>query len=211
MTTQNNLLPISEIIRQAQKSGATLGHGDPKIHLAYLTKIRLLPQAVRRKVDGQIVGCYPESVVPLLKKIEEMKQAGLTYSQIKFQIHNTGLVKSEMGNRKLDTKAEIENWGYHLSSHFSPQNLTSQLSSPTSNGFAFLLIGLLLGFLLAVNNHTVPASQQSTTASLPTNNNVSPVIKLVNGENSSSDPIYLIAIPNQNLYKLGKTDINLLR
>lgn len=182
---QNNLLAIDEIISRAKKSGAALGHGDPKVHLAYLTKIRLLPQAARKKIGNRISGCYPEYVVPLLRKIEELKSGGLTYAQIRLQLASPESAKSPMA--------------------------TNYSSAPTSSSpLTFLLIGLLLGFLLA-SNYPAGSVKIAATATLPANTNTNSLIKVVSANNSGSDPIYLIAIPNQNLYKLGTTNINLLK
>jgi len=191
---QNNLLTIEEIISRTKKSGTFLGHGDPKVHLAYLTKIRLLPQTIRRKVNNKIVGCYPESVPSLLQKIENLRSSGLTYSQIRFQLSNGQVVQTPA---------------------FSFRSVTNELApiKNYSNGLAFLMIGLILGFLLAHNNSggLVSTAKAATVTNLPTDATSQSIIKVVNGDNSSSDPIYLIAIPQQNLYKLGKTDINSLK
>lgn len=180
---QNNLLTIDEVITKARKSGATLGHGDPKVHLAYLTKLRLLPQAIRRKIADKIVGCYPENVLTTIKKIEELKSAGLSYSQIRYQL--------SAGSPVVPNFAPVY-----------PQN--DRFSS-----LAFLLIGLILGFLLATN-FSGNAIKTAQATALPENTN-STLVKIESSQNPGSEPIYLIAIPNENLYKLGKTDINLLK
>lgn len=197
---QNNLLAINEVISRARKSGVFLGHGDPKVHLAYLTKIRLLPQTVRRKIGDRIVGCYPEYVIPLLSKIEEMKSARLTYSQIKYQLQNQTQDPGKLPFSSSPLPASF------LESHY-PNPLSGSHSSIT-----FLFIGLILGFLLAVNsNNSALVPNRQISATLPENHNSQPAIRIVEGGNATTDPIYLIAIPNQNLYKLGKTDINLLK
>lgn len=169
-----NLLPIGQIIKAAKTAGVTFGHGDPKLHLAYLTKLRLLPQTIRRKIGDGISGCYPEYVVPLLAHIEDLRNKGLSYSQIKFQLDN-------------------------------PQPKIQALYNP----LAFLIIGLILGFLLATNNNSYKQNSQPLGQSintLPDN-----LVKTVQASNSASDPIYLIAIPQQNLYKLGQTNISFLK
>ena len=168
-----NLLPIDQIVKKARQSGTALGHGDPKIHLAYLTKLKLLPQAIRRKIGEKIQGCYPDYILPLLSKIENLRSKGLSYSQIRFQLNE---------NQTL---------------------VTPQYATSNNQSLAFLIIGLILGFLLATTN----ANPSYKPAEIPTTD----FQKVVSNQNSSSDPIYLLAIPNQNLYKLGKININELR
>lgn len=214
---QNNLISIDEIITRARKLGATLGHGSPKVHLAYLTKLHLLPPAIRRKTrlpDGQvsskITGCYPEYVILLVKRIEEMKTAGLTYSQIRFQLKNQDEMPGAR-DKRLDWKQEIGGKSL-IPNFYSPDpNLVPRLLFPASspNALAFLITGLILGFLLATSRNLNQTPPTPITI-LPGESN-SPITQAIRSNNSSSDPIYVIAIPNQNLYKLGKTDINLLR
>lgn len=151
----DQLVPISTISKLS---------GVSKIHLAYLTKLRLIPQTIRRKVDGAITGCYPESVLKQLQKIEGMKDRGLTYSQIRFAIN-------------------------------SPAALNFNINGP-----AFLIIGLVLGYIVA----NLRVSAPTAVASVPADT------KLTVRHETQSDPVYLIAIPEKNLYKLGKLDINSL-
>lgn len=181
---QNNLLAIDEIIARARKSGTFLGHGDPKVHLAYLTKIRLLPQTLRRKIGTKIVGCYPEQILTTLKKIEELKSSGLSYSQIRYQLQGSAPVLPG----------------------FLP---VYPLTHDRYSSLAFLLIGLILGFLVATNYSGGNIKMAQATA-LPENTNTT-LVKVESGQTSSPEPIYLIAIPEQNLYKLGETNINLLK
>lgn len=176
-----NLLSIDQIIKRARDQGAYLGHGNPKVHLAYLTKLKLLPQTIRRKTrlpDGQvgdkIQGCYPDYILPLLSQIENLRAKGLTYPQIRYQLNENQAV------------------------------VTPQASISPNQNLTFLAIGLVLGFLLASTQGNPEFQPLKVTA---TN---SPDV--VFSQNlTSSDPIYLIAIPDQNLYKLGKININELR
>lgn len=183
---QNSLVAIEEIISRARKSGATLGHGDPKVHLAYLTKLRLLPQTIRRKIGDKIVGCYPEQVLTTLKKIEELKSSGLSYAQVRYQLNSP--------------TPPVPN--------FTP---SYDLSADRYSPLVFLIIGLILGFLLAVNTRNSTSTSNPTAATLPPETGSERVVQAVTSAHSQSEPIYLIAIPDQNLYKLGKTNINLLR
>lgn len=158
-----NLLPISQIVEKARVAGVTFGFGNPKTHLAYLTKLRLLPQAVRRKINQEIEGCYPEEVVSKVKQIEELKKQGLTYREIRFYL----------------------------------QALPA-FSHQATSGVVFLLIGLFLGYLLAIS---APAAVKMQIPTAPL---------AASAQSPTDQSIYLIAVPSPSLYKLGKLDINSL-
>lgn len=145
---EKNLLPIGQIAKTVKTD---------KIHLAYLTKLGLLPQTIRRKIAGKMTGCYPDWAVSQIRKIEDLKNSGLAYSQIK-------------------TPAPV----YNL------------------NPLALLIIGLLLGYILATSNPSTSlrASQQLATSFPPLDETSSTMLKV------------LIAVPKQNLYKLGQININ---
>lgn len=162
-----NLVPISQIVKATKTD---------KIHLAYLTKLRLLPQTIRRKINDRIEGCYPEYVIPLLAKIEDFKNAGLTYSQIKFQLRG------------------------------EPVPAYSITPPQSSSSVAFLIVGLILGYLLASRG----SQQQLSTATsiAPLDETSKTMLKVVSQRPTENDPIYLIAVPKQNLYHLGTTNIN---
>ena len=153
--------------------------GTDKIHLAYLTKLRLLPQTIRRKVNGQIMGCYPEYVINLIQKIESLKNRGLTYSQIRFELGNTKSVAPSASPVFLHDYTSVP-----------PNNSTT----PT-NPLAFLIIGLVLGYVLFSLNNL----DKAITASKPQ-------IAMA----SETSQISLIAIPNKNLYKLGQMNLTTL-
>ena len=151
-----NLLPISQIIKQARIMGANFGFGDPKTHLAYLTKLHLLPQASRKKIGQDIVGCYPEYVVDLLMKIEGLRAQGLTYPQIKFKLENP------VGNQPYVV--------------------------------AFLIVGLILGYLLGMQRgSTINSIGSETALTVPAQ------ITIVSDRAGGSF---------QNLYRLGKVDLS---
>ncbi len=158
--SSDQLIPINQIAKLA---------GTDKIHLAYLTKLRLIPQTIRRKIGNKITGCYPENVISLIPKIEELKNMGLTYSQIKFEMQK-------------------------------PVQHDTSFQYSHSNSLAFLVIGLVLGYILfalnGINN---------------SNTNTSLAVKNVQAAEVPQDqPIYLLAIPNKNLYKLGQMDLTSL-
>lgn len=149
------LVPIDKIAKQS---------GTTKIHLAYLTKLGLIPMTIRRKINGKMTGCYPESVISELQKIEERKNKGSSYNQIK-----------------------DVNFNFNFS------------------GLSLLLIGLILGYFLATNTGAIP-SASALTAKLD-------VQRPANGTVLASEkdqPIYVIALPQKNLDKLGKMDLSAL-
>ena len=141
-----NLLPIGQIVKLT---------GTDKTHLAYLAKLRLIPQAIRRKVGDKIAGCYPLEVIDKLKKIETLKDKGLSYSQIKWELS--------------DSKPAFNfNW------NVSP--------------LVFLFIGLILGYLLSGGNKSSAAPVVAAGTELP-------------------KEVYLLTVPDQNLYKIGKINV----
>ncbi len=165
-----NLVPISQVVKATKTD---------KIHLAYLTKLRLLPQTIRRKIDNRIEGCYPEYVIPLLSKIESLKNAGLTYSQIKFQLREE-----------------------------SVPAYATVAPTTTSSPLVFLIIGLILGYLLATNKPPTTLPAVASAQAGPLDETSKTMLKVVAQEPAENNPIYLIAVPKQNLYNLGPTNIN---
>lgn len=138
--------------------GANFGFGDPKTHLAYLTKLHLLPQTVRRKIGTEIAGCYPDYVADLLLRIESLRASGLTYPQIKYKLENPA----------------SNNQPYAL---------------------AFLVIGLILGYLLGVQKSPIiNSSGQTIAVAIPAE------ITILGARTNTY----------QNLYKLGKIDLTSL-
>lgn len=186
-----NLISIDELIATAQDLKISLGAGNAKVHLAYLTSIGLLPKTTKRKVNGEIIGCYPQSVIEKLQQINDLKKQGLSYSQMKLVISNPNQVSS-------------------FPLQYSSPHLT--LSPVNFSGLAFLIVGLILGYLLAFQNFaksgpSVPSFKSADISDLPGGNK----IKLSTITNSSDNqPVYLIVLPKQNLDNLGKIDINSL-
>lgn len=165
----DSLLPINQIAKLAKTD---------KIHLAYMTKLRLIPQTIRRKVNGKITGCYPESVISELTQIEELKNRGLTYSQIRYQ---------------LDSR----------------QNDIPVAAAAPNFAIAFLVVGLILGYLLANgNNINMGMNVAAKNVTLPAESDYQKVLRLASNQNTSNQPIYVIAVPSQNIDRLGKVNIN---
>lgn len=182
-----NLLTIDKIIKKARLMGASFGHGDPKVHLAYLTKLRILPQSIRRKVQGKIQGCYPESVVSTILKAEELKNSGLTYSQVRWQL----------------TNPILPNYNYSLLN----QGLLLIVG---------LLLGFLVG-TGQLKAPAFDLENKVALSSSRIDNDVRTYIKLMSDGNAGrvNRDVYLIAVPNfenGNLYRVGKINIeNLVR
>lgn len=176
------LLPIDNVIRVAKSTGVSFGPGNPRARLAYLGKLRLLPPAVRKKVSGHLTGCYPEDVVTQLQRIETLREAGLTYSQIRFRLNH-------------------------------PQN-TLNLSFPLGN-VAFLIVGLILGWLVAATS-----LRTSTTTPIATNEPPSTILSLdpkvqevfiSSLQGKTGGQIFVISVPDKPGFdKLDKTSINQL-
>lgn len=55
-----------------------------KVQLAYYSKLGLIPPAVKRKYDGEMIGHYPAATLKTLEEIKEMKNKGLSISDMKF-------------------------------------------------------------------------------------------------------------------------------
>ncbi len=54
-----------------------------KVQLAYYSKLGLIPPAVKRKYDGEMIGHYPAATLKTLEEIKEMKNKGLSISDMK--------------------------------------------------------------------------------------------------------------------------------
>jgi hypothetical protein len=177
--SSDQLIPIKQIAKAV---------GTDKIHLAYLTKLRLIPQTIRRKVNGQIMGCYPEYVIGLIQKIETLKNKGLTYSQIRFELGNTKAVANP-------NPVFLHDYATLPNNPMTP-----------ANPLIFLVIGLVLGYVLFSLNtiNSAIASKNIAASALPAQTSV------VSTDPAAAGQVYLIAIPNKNLYKLGQTNLTTL-
>lgn len=78
-----NLIAIDDLIQTAAARGVNFERVNPRVRLAYLTKLGLIPNAVKKKVDGKLVGHYPLSVLDTLDQIEKSKAGGLAYRDIR--------------------------------------------------------------------------------------------------------------------------------
>ena len=84
MSDLPNYLTVNQLISLVKAQGLTFGSAAPKVHLAYLSKLGLIPGAVKRKYNGEMVGHYPSDTLTTLQEIQEMKNKGISYSDMKF-------------------------------------------------------------------------------------------------------------------------------
>lgn len=84
----SDLLTIDEIIRRLSSN---------KVHFFYLSKLGLIPKAIRQKVRGAMTGCYPQEVVSRVATIEKMKSGGLSYAKIRNYFSAELVVPSSTG------------------------------------------------------------------------------------------------------------------
>ncbi len=178
----NKLLTISEFIKEARRQGASFDDKDAKVHLVYLTKLGLLPSASKKKVNGEIHGCYPSDSINRLLEIQQMKTQGITYSQMSKTVIPTEGVAVVEGSRLTPLGMTI---------HIKPSN------------FAYLMLGLVIGVLVStLNTSGLNAMNKVDNLSLKEN---------VGIENTSDKSnVYLIQVPKTSLDKLDKTNINYL-
>jgi len=112
-----DLITIDELIAQT---------GCTRIHVAYLTKLGILPGAVKRKINGKLVGCYPKDSLNKLLEVKNMKGTGITYSQ---------LAKNPV----------------HQMLQPIPHDTAFTIQVKPSN-FAYLVLGLVIGVLVSTLN-----------------------------------------------------------
>lgn len=192
----SNLYTITEFIDKARALGINFGNGDPKIHLAYLTKIGLLPQTTRRKINGCISGCYPQESLSTLIEIENLKNKGFSLAQISKSLNSNKPSLYQPFTPVFDSNFSI------------PQKSTSP-------AVLFLIIGILIGFLMANFNSQTMANMNKVenmalSAKSGLTNFQSQTNQTLNAVSGNQQPIYVIAIPKQNLDKMDKTDIKYL-
>lgn len=161
--------------------GVSFGRGNPKVHLAYLTKLRILPQAVRRKIDGKIQGCYPQSAISTIQRAEELKNSGLTYSQVRWQLSSA------------TNYAVLPNY-----------NLNQILLLVVG-----LLLGYLIGTRQYIAPSS-GLGTAAALANSPIDRNTQVYVKLITAD-YQDDLIAVPALsPKENLYRLDKVNIDSL-
>ena len=205
-------LPISKVIQIAKQKKLSLGNGDPEQHLFYLGKLGLLPRAVKKKVNGKIEGHYGEEVIGQIELVSQLKNRGLTYSQMKLILNSQSFTSLTEGSTpKL---AEVKTFDSNPIAQAFPKYQQLFASSP----LAFLVIGLVLGYLITFKNFSAPttsAAAQNTdnTITVTDISALSPaekaLTKVLGSSNHQDQTIYVISEPKNSLTNLGKTKINL--
>jgi len=87
-----NLISLKELLKSAKKENIDLGKGDPYNRLRYYTKMGWIPHMTRKSTDkGDVEGHYPIWTLDILKKIQGLKNEGLTNEQIdeKIKVQNS--------------------------------------------------------------------------------------------------------------------------
>jgi hypothetical protein len=112
--TENQFLPISQIINLAKLQGIFLGRGNPYHRLRYFIKLGLLPNANRRynPETGKVEGHLPLSVLQTIKKINNLDDQGLTRSEIKNKLIQNKLNSQEQ--TPLPTTAPTKSSFLHI-------------------------------------------------------------------------------------------------
>lgn len=155
----SKLISISQLLHQAKLRGINLGSGNPKTHLTYLSEIGLLPNAIRRK-PRHSAGLEGHYSSDTLDDLEKIES-----------LKSQGLSYNQIKNQLFAHIPDIPHTPY------LPNNLV------------FLIIGLILGFLLARGQTvTPPPSVLASQVAL----------------DKTDQAIYLISIPNpvKNLNKI---------
>jgi len=80
-------ISLKELIKLSKKEGIDLGKGDPYNRLRYYTKMGWLPHMIRKTNNkGNIEGHYPAWVIDSLRKIQNLKNEGLSNEQVEQKI-----------------------------------------------------------------------------------------------------------------------------
>lgn len=99
-----------------------------KVQLAYYSKLGLIPPAVKRKYDGEMIGHYPAATLKTLEEIKEMKNKGLSVSDMKF------VKKSKF--QIPNSNQPIGNWQFAIGNYFIP--------------VIIFAVGILFGYMLGM-------------------------------------------------------------
>lgn len=195
----HDYISTTELLSASLSRGFDLGKGQPREHLSYLTKIGLLPPAKKKRNSrGFIEGYYPLTVIDRLEALSKMKNQGMTFSQMKWVLD---------GRKSMFEAGTIKQLP---SSNFYPQDPTSTVnplsfnfSSPQFSYLPILIIGILLGYLLAVSRGSAlppminGVSAQDLTVS-PTASTSQPAI------DTNTESIYVVSVPKSHFGNLDK-------
>lgn len=143
-----DLITIDELMSQAKTT---------RVHLAYLTKIGILPNAVKRKINGKLVGCYPKDSLTKLFEVKNIKSTGITYSQLAKQIPSVVEGPSTLADPSTHALRLLGR--DDITIHVKPSN------------FAYLILGLVIGVLVSTLNTSGLVAMKET-ESLPLKSDV---------------------------------------
>lgn len=210
-----NLISLSELIAQANRKGVDFDGANPKEHIFYLSKIGLLPKAVKRtNAFGKLEAHYQPSVVDLLTRIYSLKRSGLAYSQIgKFSSLNTNHALPET-QQVSDSVRQAESFP---ANHFPGGQHSGSVAGLSNQTIVFLFIGLILGYLINANNNirnnsvsgiaAIKDSQPTVTASQVNPSSQLLFRLLTSPDTANNNDLYLITLPKSNFSKLEKVRI----
>ncbi len=129
----SNLISLSDLIKNAKKSGIDFGKGDPYNRLRYYTKIGWLPHMIRQQnIKGNLEGHYPAWALNTLIKIENLKLQNMSNDEI---------------DKLIKTKNNVTNIVHSLNTQDNKRKLTN-----------ILLIGFLL-LVIAVETNVINISK----------------------------------------------------
>jgi DNA-binding transcriptional MerR regulator len=107
---QTALLPVQEIIRLAKEAGFDFGFGDPYNRLRYYIKIGLLPNIIRRSVNGGATqGHMPTDTVEKLLFIQCEKEKGSDYPEIALKLSGKNVLNNNSDSEEKKETASNDN------------------------------------------------------------------------------------------------------
>lgn len=202
------MISISNLISEIQKTNLYLGQGDLREHLSYLSKVGILPKAVKRKIEsGKIEGHYPDDIMVRLRQVSQLRTQGMTYAQM-------GKTNKLTNTLTIEATKEAVMKNNQDSTGTSPHELyhhNNYISQNYAHSLVFLIIGLVLGFLWAKSS-----SDTNLPSFMPTSNQVSslvekaPMESLSNSTTTGDDRVYVWSLPQSRLFPIeGSNDIDL--
>ena len=120
------MIKVTELISKALKEGIDFGKGQIETRVHYLTRMGILPGAIRKQEkDGSLAAYYPEESVEILRRVAQYQREGYNLTQIKLLLGRPA-------------------FAFLPTSHFPFQNPASHFPLPTSVNAAWFLAGIFL-------------------------------------------------------------------
>ena len=203
------LISLSELIAQASRNGVDFDGSNPKEHIFYLSKIGLLPKAVKKtNAFGKLEAHYQPNVVDLFVRIYNLKKSGLAYSQIgKFSNLN---INHALPETHADSGQRLESYTTTL---FPGEQHPGGSAGLPNQTVVYLIIGLILGYLVSANNslksnatNLAKTVEPQTVVTASQANPPSQVLfrLLTTSSSNNNNDLYLITLPKSNFSKLEK-------